>query len=627
MPSTDVYTSSLLVEVAGRALDAQLSALLVHGRIVDAASLPDGFDLEFADTAGDLLQKAGIAVGTKLKLSVSENGPGAPAVLVEGEVTALEREDLGGSLVTRVRGLDASHRLFRGRRVRAFRDRTISDVVQEVGKAAGLRVRVASTSTVHAQLSQDNVSDWVFLKRLADRVGYTFSVSRGELICEPPTESAEAPASNVGARSDAVVLEHGQNVLHLRSTVTSSEQVPEVEVRGWDPARKEAVVSKAPAKTRSAGLAVTPAALAETFKSPAFLVPSGDGQTGSQDALAKAVAERIAGGFAELEALVLGTTRIRTGTAVSVRGYGAPFDGRYTVTETVHEFSADLGYTTRVHVTNASDRSLFGIASGVAGAGGAGGAAGGAGGTSTRIFGVLPAIVSAHGDDSGQRDARGMVSVKIPALSDDFVSAWARLVQVGAGADRGTAVMPEVGDEVLVAFEGGDLDRPYVLGGLYNGRDLPKDPWAEIVKSGKVVQRSFMSRTGMTIEFGEDSGKEFAQVTTNGRAQRVTLTQTADKGIEIISEGPVQVTAKTDATVAADSGTVKLTGKTVEISATTDLKLSAGTGAELKGATVKVAGDGSTEVSGANLALKGQASAEVSSSGVMTVRGSLVKIN
>lgn len=626
MPSADVYTSLLLVEVDGRPLDAQLSALLVHGRIVDAASLPDGFDLEFADNTGDLLAKAGIAIGKKVKLSVSENGPGAPKVLVEGEVTALEREDLGGSLITRVRGLDASHRLFRGRRVRAFLDRTVSDVMTEVGTAAGLRVRVSSTSTVHHQLSQDNVSDWVFLKRLADRIGYTFTVSRGELICEPPTASGDAPASNVGARSDAVVLEHGMNVLHLRSTVTSSEQVPEVVVRGWDPERKEVVVSKAPAKTRSAELSVTPASLAEAFKSPPFLVPTGDGTTGAQDALAKAVAERIAGGFAELEALLLGTAGIRSGTAVSVRGYGAPFDGRYTVTETVHEFSADLGYTTRVHVTNASDRSLFGIASGVAG--GVGGGAGGAGGTSPRIFGVLPAIVSALGGGSGgSRDTKGMVSLKIPALSDDFVTGWARLVQVGAGDHRGTVTVPEVGDEVLVAFEGGDLDRPYVLGGLYNGKDAPLDDWGESVKSGRVIRRSFASRTGMTLDFGEDAGTEFVQITTNERAQRVTLTQTSEKGIEIISEGPVKVTAKTDATLAADSGTIKLTGKTIEIAATTDLKLSAGTGAELKGTTVKVAGDGSTDVTGATVTVKGTGTAEVSSSGVTTVRGSLVKIN
>ncbi|WP_172979750.1 VgrG-related protein [Agromyces agglutinans] len=627
MPSADVYTSELVVSVAGTPLDAAASSLLVHGRVTDAASLPDSFDLEFADARGDLLQKAKIEIGTKVSVSVSENGPEPTTVLVEGEVTALEREDLGGSLITRVRGLDPSHRLFRGRRVRAFIDVKVSDVVQQVAGGAGLQALVSTTSGVHAKISQDNVTDWVFLKRLADRVGFTFFVERGRLHFEAPTSASEAPAGAVGARTDPVVIEHGLNTLYLRSTVTSSEQVPEVEVRGWDRKAKRAVVAKAPAKTRSAQLPVDPAKLAEVFDSPPFVLSVGDGDQPSQDALAKAMAERIAGGFAELEAVVLGSAKLRSGTAVSVRGFGSPFDGRYTVTETVHEFSADLGYTTKVHVTNASDRSLYGIAAGAAG--GASGASSGAsaGSAGFRYPGVLPAIVTKHGDSKGSVDARGMVAVKIPALSDDYESSWARLVQPGAAGKRGAVVVPEVGDEVLVAFEGGELDRPYVLGGLFNGSDQPLDPWDDTAKNGKVVRRTFTSRTGMVVEFLEDGSKEYVQISTNTRAQRVTLTQNGEKGIEIISEGPVKVVAKTDATVEASSGTIKLTGKTVDIEATTDLKLKGGTSAELGAAKVTVKADTAAELSGSTVAVKGQATAEISSSGATTVRGSLVKIN
>jgi len=473
---------------------------------------------------------------------------------------------------------------------------------------------------VHPKISQDNVTDWMFLKRLADRVGYSFSVERGQLVFEAPTEAGTAPGGSTSARNDAVVIEHGLNTLYLRSTVTSSEQVPEVEVRGWDQASKRSVISKAPAKTRSAQIDLQPDALAKEFGSPAFMVSAGDGEVASQEALAKAYAERIAGGFAELEAVVLGTPKIRSGTAVSVRGFGKPFDGRYTVTETVHEFSSDLGYTTKVHVTNTSDRSLLGVAT--SGAAVNGGGPGGA-----RFAGVLPAIVTKHGDANGSTKAEGMVAVKIPALSEEYESSWARVLSLGAGPKYGLAVLPEVGDEVLVAFENGDLDRPFVLGGLYNGKDLPLDPWKEIVTQGKVARRVFASRTGMVVEFMEDGSKEFVQISTNERAQRITLTQNADKGIEIISEGPVKVVAKKDATVEAASGAIKLTGKSVEIEATTELKLKGGSSAELSAPNVKVKADASAEVSGATVAVKGQASAELSASGVTTVRGSLVKIN
>ena len=67
-------------------------------------------------------------------------------------------------------------------------------------------------------------------------------------------------------------------------------------------------------------------------------------------------------------------------------------------------------------------------------------------------------------------DKLGRVKLMFPWLSDDYESDWARLVQLGAGPDSGAVFLPEVNDEVLVAFEFGDVRRPYVLGGLFNGR-------------------------------------------------------------------------------------------------------------------------------------------------------------
>ena len=73
------------------------------------------------------------------------------------------------------------------------------------------------------------------------------------------------------------------------------------------------------------------------------------------------------------------------------------------------------------------------------------------------------------------RDSSSLARVKLsfPWLSDDYVTDWARTLHPGAGNSRGFTVLPEVGDEVLVAFEQGDLGRPFVLGGLFNGVDKP----------------------------------------------------------------------------------------------------------------------------------------------------------
>lgn len=613
MPAVDTYTSLLLVSVAGRPMPASASSLLVTGRVTDAANLPDSFELEFADAAGTVLTDAGFAIGKAVVLSVSENGAQGPQRMLDGEVTAIDREDVAGALRTRVRGFDRSHRLFRGRRVAAYLDKTVADIVREVAQRANVRVKEISVPGVAVveHVTQDNVSDWVFLKRLADAAGCTFSVVEQGLVFAPPTKAAEAPAGAESARDDPVVIEHGMNTLWLSSTVTAASQVPGVEVRGWDPKAKQAVIAKAKPETRSVELAtLKPATVASEFGSPDYVSALGDGLQRPQESQAKAVADRIAGGFAEVEARILGNSHMRSGTAVSLKGYGAPFDGRYTVTEAVHEFAAEAGYTTTVVVSNASDRSLFGLASG-------GGALGGGAATdgAARMTGVVSALVS----DIDDPENAGRVKLTFPYLSDDYVSGWARTVQAGAGPKRGAVVLPEVGDEVLVAFEAGRFDRPYVIGGLYNGRDEPATAWTESVKGGQVIRRSFTSRTGMEVVFTEESGTETLTLSTTDRSQRVTLTQSGGKGIEIISEGPVMVTAKTDATVKADQGKLALSGQSVQIKATGELSI--------EGATLALKGTQSAEVKAAMLTLKGDATAELSASGATTVKGGIVKIN
>lgn len=611
MSSVDTYTSLLLVSVDGSPLPASAAVLLVTGRVTDAANLPDSFELEFSDTAGTVLADGGFRIGVPVVLTVSENGPQAPVKLLEGEVTAIDREDIAGVLRTRVRGLDRSHRLFRGRRVAAYVDRTPADIVRDVAKRAEVPVKeISVTGSVIKHLTQDNVSDWVFLKRLADVTGSTFSVVEGGLVFGPPTQAAQAPGGAESARDDPVVIEHGMNTLSLQATVTSASQVPEVEVRGWDPERKEAVVSTAPPRTRVVELpTVDPQKVADAFASPTHVAPDGDGRPAEQDRLAASVADRIAGGFAEVEARIRGNSQIHSGTAVTLRGFGAPFDGRYTVTESTHEFAAGTGYTTTVVVSNASDRSLLGVTTGAVGG------VGTAGPGAQRMPGVVSALVSDIDDPQGQ----GRVRLAFPYLSDDYVSSWARTVHAGAGAKRGAVVLPEVGDEVLVAFEAGRFDHPFVLGGLYNGVDEPAGGWSSVQKGGEVVRRSFTSRTGMNLVFTEEPGTETVEITTSGGAQRVTLTQTAQQGIEIISEGPVTVTAKADATITADQGKVAVSAASIEMRASGAVKI--------EGATVSVKGSGSAEVEGGTLALKGQGTAELSAGGATTVRGAVVKIN
>src|SRR4051794_32389997 len=90
------------------------------------------------------------------------------------------------------------------------------------------------------------------------------------------------------------------------------------------------------------------------------------------------------------------------------------------------------------------------------------------------FYGVYPAVVS----DLADPDRQGRGEGELPWSPDPGGSSydvWARLATTMAGNNRGTWFIPDVGDEVLVAFEGGQPRRPYVVGALWNGQDAPPE--------------------------------------------------------------------------------------------------------------------------------------------------------
>ena len=116
-----------------------------------------------------------------------------------------------------------------------------------------------------------------------------------------------------------------------------------------------------------------------------------------------------------------------------------------------------------------------------------------------RYYGVTIGIVTNNKDEDGL----GRIKVKFPLLSETDESYWARVLSPMAGKERGLYCLPEIEDEVLVAFENGMIDRPYILGGLWNGVDKPP----ESNKEG-VNRRLIKSYSGHTIVLDDTKDKE-----------------------------------------------------------------------------------------------------------------------
>jgi phage baseplate assembly protein V len=158
-----------------------------------------------------------------------------------------------------------------------------------------------------------------------------------------------------------------------------------------------------------------------------------------------------------------------------------------------------------------------------------------------RIRGIVIGKVTAVVDPQKQ----GRVQVQFPWLDDQLQSAWASVVAPFAGNDRGLFFMPEVGDEVVVAFVHGDFSQAFILGATWNGTAAAPSPDPR--------QRMIRSKNGHTIRFVDstpNAGNEGALIVEDAHGNRVVMTN-----------GVMRITAQSTLMIEAD--TIVLSGRPV----------------------------------------------------------------
>ena len=191
-----------------------------------------------------------------------------------------------------------------------------------------------------------------------------------------------------------------------------------------------------------------------------------------------------------------------------------------------------------------------------------------------RIHGVVRGVVTNVKDP----DDLGRVRVAFPWLDPDVESWWARVAVPMAGAGRGTYFLPEVDDEVLIAFEHGDPAYPYVIGSLWNAKAKPPESNAE----GKNNLRTITSRAGHVIRLDDTEGEEKIEVVDKTGKNSVVITA---------KDNTITITADADVTVTAPNGKLALSAKEVEITSRSGLRMKADTNLEVTaGAQLKLKG-------------------------------------
>ncbi|MBK9121811.1 MAG: hypothetical protein IPM16_01630 [Chloroflexi bacterium] len=486
---------------------------------------------------------------------------------------------------------DKLHRLNRGRIQQSFLNVTDSDVITQIVQTAGLAVNVTATSTVHPSIVANNVTPLEFIQFLAARNGYTvrWDVTADQLKIEIPGQAA-------------VSLAYGSTLEEFRPRFTAARGVGTVKAFGWDPKAK-AVFAGTQKTAKTAGDLPTAAVMGKintaigqfgttieqvtVLGAPALAVVNKAAEARFDDLRRQAF---------EAEGLCRGNPAILPGKKLTLSEL-KEYNGDYYPTVVRHVFYEGI-YDTRFYIEGRTPNAITRLMQ--------------ANTHSDRLwYGVYPAVVTNINDSETNL---GRVKVKLPWFSESIETDWARIAMAGATTAGGLMFNPQVNDEVLVAFEDGQFDRPFVIGGLWNTTNTPPvAAVADLVADGKTRLRGLYMPDGAKIEFvsADKASTKKGYYLTDAAGNNINVNAT-DKFMEIKTVAGFFLKLDDQNKIAelktAGGLSVKMEDNAKKVTLTAS------------SATVTMDGNGNKiSLSAANI--------EISGSGSVTISGGSVKIN
>jgi len=181
--------------------------------------------------------------------------------------------------------------------------------------------------------------------------------------------------------------------------------------------------------------------------------------------------------------------------------------------------------------------------------------------------------------DTDDPDKNGRIRIKLPALPDGPI-VWARVVLPLAGKDSGLCLLPEVGDEVLVAFSQADLSSAYVLGGLWGKQKQPPEGLGTDENAVKMLR----TRSGHTLSFCDT--KDGERIVLTDKNENALIIDTAQDSMSITAKKKLSI--QTDGDLEIKGKTIKIQADTVEMKADSSLAIDGGSKADINAGTINI---------------------------------------
>lgn len=536
------YAPTFQVRISGVTLSAEVSNQVISLQVDNNLDLADMFTLVLRNADNRLIDSALFDLGKTVEVHVGYGDQLTPMML--GEISAIEPSfPESGTPTLRISGYDLSHRLRNGQAERQFQYVPDSVIAAAIAAEAGLIPIVDPSPIFHRKKITQTGSDMAFLKDRARANFFDVYVHWDKLYFQFPRPQTEA-----------VVLEWGKNLGSFSPRLSGAGLAGMQIVRGYNEELAQTIVAFAMAPDLDLDN------LLERLGSSArdLLLSLGRNVVRNQpvespvDAvvLAKSILQDILEGLYEGSGSCVGLPELRAGQMIEVRGVGKRFSGMYRLRKVTHTLD-DNGYRSRFEVTQRGGTVLLSLLRKSI-------AEKPSPNSRERFYGVAVARVEANHVDPTEGPPLARVKLSYPWLSDQVESGWARCAAPMAGDGTGLFLLPEIGDEVLVAFEHGDLAKPIVLSSLWNGKHLP--PVSNL--SGKNYVRLLKTAAGHEIRFDDTPGGGL-----------LSIKDMAGSEIVMKADGSVSISAATSLTLKAAT-TISLEAVNVNVKVSSSMNVS-----------------------------------------------------
>jgi phage protein D len=340
----DTLAPEFTIKVNGSPLPNQAAADLIKISILDDVDAPGMFAITIVawDTAqmkAKWIDDALFREGNPVEIAFGYRDQTQKSL--SGEITGLEPDFPEAKPPTlTVRGYDRRHRMMRSRRTRSFTNCKDSDIASQVASEANLRPNVEDSGVKLPYVLQHNQTDLEFLATRARRINFEVVVKDRELLFRPRKIADQA----------ALTLHREVELLEFRPRMTTLGQVPQLEVRGWDPSKKQEIIGKAGVGDEPrlmGGSNSGPSATRRAFDTAASARVKAPVQSQDEaDAMAKHGFAEMALSYIRADGVCIGEPRMGAGTVVKIEGIGDRFSGSYYVTSVEHSFRPNKGFRT-----------------------------------------------------------------------------------------------------------------------------------------------------------------------------------------------------------------------------------------------------------------------------------------